>query len=287
MALQAELEYQAARAGKIGRAHATPDYIIERYRRTTMWRLLPKEFMFRKLADEGAFEGKRVLDFGSGEGTVATQLARLGAQVTGVDISPELVALAREQARLDGVSDKVDFIVADITRNTLPRDHFDFVVCEAVLHHVDVYRFVPALVAALKPGGMMLVQEPRALPPLLQRLRDITPIAKDASPDERPLNEDEFRCVSSALNDVEVEHFHIAARLTRLLPNLNRIDQGHPFTKAAVAALTGIDRALMTAFPALRGIAGIAVLYGRKPFPVAQAMAMDEETTQPAVRSAA
>lgn len=287
MALQAELEYQAARAGRIGRAQPTPDYVIERYRRTEMWRLLPKEYMFRRLADEGAFEGKRVLDFGSGEGTVATQLARLGARVTGVDISPELVALAREQARLDGVSDRVDFIVADITRHTLPRDHFDFVVCEAVLHHVDVYRFVPALVAALKPGGMMLVQEPRALPPLLQRLRDITPVEKDASPDERPLNDDEFRCVSDALAEVEVEHFHIAARLTRLLPNLNRIDRGHPITKAAVTALTGVDRALLTAFPALRSIAGIAVLTGRKPLPAVREVAMDGETTQPAARNAA
>lgn len=286
MALQAELEYQAARAGRIGQAQPTPDYVIARYRATKMWRLLPKEFMFRKLADEGAFTGKSVLDFGSGEGTVATQLARLGARVTGVDISPELVALAREQARLDGVSDRVDFIVADITRRTLPRDHFDFVVCEAVLHHVDVYRFVPALVAALKPGGMMLVQEPRALPPLLQRLRDITPVEKDASPDERPLNDDEFRCIAEALIEVEVEHFHIASRLTRLLPNRNRIDRGYPLTKAAVVALTGVDRALLTAFPSLRRLAGIAVLSGRKPLPAAKMGALDEETTQPARRAA-
>src|SRR3982750_3945762 len=43
-------------------------------------------------------EGKSALDVGCGAGLLAEPLARLGASVTGLDASPELIAVAREHA---------------------------------------------------------------------------------------------------------------------------------------------------------------------------------------------
>lgn len=269
---RAELEYQAARAQKIG-LRPTPEYVVERYRRTELWRLLPLEYLFHELKRHGAFRGRRVMDFGCGEGLVASQMARLGARVTAVDMSRDLIDLAREQARLDGVAGRIDFVCGDIVERPLAPAHYDFVVCEEVLHHVDIRAYLPQLVACLKPGGMLMIQEPAMLPPALQRLRDALPIPTNASPREWPLNDTDFEFISDLIDAPQKTYFHMTARLMRLFPNRNKIDNGHPITKAAVVALTGIDRILLELVPSLRPLAGIVVLTGRKPVPALKPVA--------------
>src|SRR5690242_14241215 len=48
-------------------------------------------------------EGKRALDVGCGAGLLAEPLARLGAEVTGIDASPDVIAVAREHSATTGV----------------------------------------------------------------------------------------------------------------------------------------------------------------------------------------
>ena len=49
----------------------------------------------------GSVKGKRVLDAGCGEGYLSRKLDRLGAEVTGVDFSSEMLAMARERTSLE------------------------------------------------------------------------------------------------------------------------------------------------------------------------------------------
>src|SRR5688572_13903775 len=60
----------------------------------------------------GIQPGQRVLDVGCGTGVVAITAARLGAQVTGVDLTPVLLETARENATLAGVS--IEFHEGDV-----------------------------------------------------------------------------------------------------------------------------------------------------------------------------
>ena len=60
----------------------------------------------------GALDGKVVLDAGCGEGLLARILAARGAHVTGIDLSPRLIELAREQ---DG-DGAIDYRVADLSQ---------------------------------------------------------------------------------------------------------------------------------------------------------------------------
>jgi 2-polyprenyl-3-methyl-5-hydroxy-6-metoxy-1,4-benzoquinol methylase len=261
----AELTYQAERALQMGDVHATPDYIIERYRRCRHWRLFPKELMFKRLHRIG-IAGKEVLEFGCGEGTITTQLARLGGRVTGVDISPDLIACAERRAELDGVRDRVRFIVGDVLETPLPVQTFDILVCHAALHHADPRSLEP-LFAALKPGGLAILVEPIAFSAALRRFRDLVPIAADASPDERQLASDEVDSITRRLYDCEVTYFNMVGRLSRLLPNRHRIDRGHPVTKAVLLALLGLDRILLAVLPFLSRVCGTIVIVGRKPSP--------------------
>jgi len=261
-ALLSEMTYQAERAAELADVTATSEHVIDRYRRCTLWRLFPKELMFRRLHDFG-MAGREVLEFGCGEGVITTQLARLGARVTAVDISPELIACAARRTELDGVRDRIEFRVGDITQSPLETNRFDVLVCHAVIHHVDPQLIRP-LLASLKPGGLAVLAEPIAFSRTLQRLRDLVPLEKDVSPDERQLGKDEVDHIARLLVDAEVTPFNLFGRLSRLFPNCNKIDHGHSITKSGLMCLHGFDRLLLTLCPGLARWCGTVVIVGRK-----------------------
>lgn len=259
-----ELKFQAERAAKIEIA-ATPDYIIERYRRCSHWRLFPKEYLFKALWRHGAFSGdKRVLDFGCGDGSVTTELAKLGCRVTGIDVSPELIELARRRARLDRVTNAVEFMTGDLSRAALRAKSFDFVLCNEVLHHVDITSVVPGLFAFLKPGGVAAIAEPIAFSPTLQKIRNQVPVAKDASPDERQLDMEDIAYIRRWFAESDAAYFNLFGRLDRLFPHANKIDNGHLVTKSALIAIRSLDRILVTLLPPISKFYGQIVIIGHK-----------------------
>jgi 2-polyprenyl-3-methyl-5-hydroxy-6-metoxy-1,4-benzoquinol methylase/glycosyltransferase involved in cell wall biosynthesis len=109
--------------------------------------------------------GSRLLDVGCGSGWLSEYFARLGYDVTGIDISPELIEIAR--ARLAAVPFDVDhetplrcrFLVHDA--ESLPLDEkFDAVVCYDSLHHFEDERAVFRNLAAMtRTGGALFILE--------------------------------------------------------------------------------------------------------------------------------
>ena len=78
--------------------------------------------------------GKRVLDAGCGTGALAIELARRGANVVAVDLSPTLVQLARERMPDDLGSGSVEFLAGDMLSSALGR--FDHVVgMDSLIHY--------------------------------------------------------------------------------------------------------------------------------------------------------
>ena len=113
------------------------------------WRCSPRDT--RPLA------GKRALDAGCGAGLLCEPLARLGAEVTGIDAAPENVAAAREHAAAAGLA--ITYHAGDIAE--ISPSGFDLVTALEVIEHVaDKARFVAALAAATKPGGLMVLSCP-------------------------------------------------------------------------------------------------------------------------------
>ena len=64
----------------------------------------------------GKADGRKYLDLGCGSGRYAINLARLGAQVVGIDFSNAMLSLARRYASEEGVEDKIQFLEADMDR---------------------------------------------------------------------------------------------------------------------------------------------------------------------------
>ncbi len=101
----------------------------------------------------GEVEGKTVLDAGCGEGLLARALAGRGARVTGIDLSPRLVEMARAQDP-DG---RIAYRTGDLSEPHPDLEGaFDLIGSYLVLNDVERYReFATTLATFLKPGGRL------------------------------------------------------------------------------------------------------------------------------------
>ncbi|WP_338241688.1 bifunctional 2-polyprenyl-6-hydroxyphenol methylase/3-demethylubiquinol 3-O-methyltransferase UbiG [Aurantiacibacter hainanensis] len=101
--------------------------------------------------------GKRALDVGCGAGLLCEPLARLGAEVTGVDASPENTQAAAAHA--DGAGLDIRYIPGELGSANL--GHFDLVTAMEVIEHVaDKAAFAAQLSAHLAPEGLMVLSTP-------------------------------------------------------------------------------------------------------------------------------
>lgn len=84
-------------------------------------------------------EGVKILDVGCGGGILAEPLVRIGADVTGIDASLELIKTASEHATLDSsISERLRYVNTSIEEhceNTFEK--YDAVVASEILEHVD------------------------------------------------------------------------------------------------------------------------------------------------------
>ncbi len=102
-----------------------------------------------------ALKGLRMLDVGCGGGLLSEPLARLGAQVVGVDASPGNVAAARLHAQSEGVA--VDYRLGEPAQVLAPGEQFDVVLALEVVEHVsDVPDFLDTVARRVAPGGMLI-----------------------------------------------------------------------------------------------------------------------------------
>jgi SAM-dependent methyltransferase len=112
---------------------------------------LAERFLLRQVPAHA----KRALDVGCGDGTLTRALAARGIATLGIDASPRMVALARARA---GGSPLLEYRIGDIMTDPRPAV-FDVVISVAMAHHAPLERVVQYLVAALAPGGTLLLQD--------------------------------------------------------------------------------------------------------------------------------
>lgn len=102
----------------------------------------------------GPAENLEILDAGCGPATLTRALVELGHRVTAVDVSGEMLAIAR--AILGANAEKVKFLQADASDLTLPEDSFDLVVSRNVVWTLpDPARALKEWKRVLKPGGRL------------------------------------------------------------------------------------------------------------------------------------
>jgi ubiquinone/menaquinone biosynthesis C-methylase UbiE len=107
---------------------------------------------------EGVPAGAKVLEVAPGPGYLAVEIARLGFQVTGLDISHTFVQIGSDNARQAGVS--VDFRQGDAAVMPFDADSFDLIVCQAAFKNfVYPASALDEMHRVLRSGGTAVIQD--------------------------------------------------------------------------------------------------------------------------------
>lgn len=107
------------------------------------------------IAHFGKTEGLSVLDIGCGAGLVAENIAKTGADVTGIDASEKLIAAATQHAKQHGVD--VTYKVAETAAMIKAQKKFDVVLALEIIEHVDAQEaFVAEAAQLVKQGGLVV-----------------------------------------------------------------------------------------------------------------------------------
>lgn len=106
----------------------------------------------RDLVEGLDVRGKRVLDVGTGPGATAIEAAARGGEVTGIDYSMPLLAVAQERADEAGV--QVDWLHGDMQAMPLPHESFDLVLSTfGTVYVLDPYAAASEIMRVCRPGG--------------------------------------------------------------------------------------------------------------------------------------
>ena len=233
---------------------------FRRYTRPVLRRRFNKEFRFRVMGDLG---GKSLLDVGCGDGLNAVMLAKMGANVTGIDVSPKAIELARRRGEVNGVSDRLSLIAAPLETADLPPDTFDLVWADGILHHVldDLELVLDRLTRWVKPEGLLVFAEPVNLFHPLRQLRFMIPVETEATPDERPLVRSEVELIRRYVPDLRVRHYSLFGRLDQFILIKFNYERSSPLRRAIVNGIDFLDYGLLS-LPGVKRLGGSCVMYG-------------------------
>jgi SAM-dependent methyltransferase/RimJ/RimL family protein N-acetyltransferase len=115
----------------------------------------PDSFFERMSREEVGTPGQRILDLGTGTGTLVRGFARRGAAATGLDISPELMEQARALGEGEGV--RVEYVVGRAEQVPFPDASFDVVSAGQCWHWFDGPAAAAECLRVLKPGGCLVI----------------------------------------------------------------------------------------------------------------------------------
>ena len=97
-----------------------------------------------------------MLEIGCGFGAFARAVARRARHVTAMDVSPQMINVAR--ARSLGYPN-LEFVLDDFLRAELPVESYDCIVTLATLHHLPLKEAIDRIKSLLRPGGVLILHD--------------------------------------------------------------------------------------------------------------------------------
>ncbi len=202
----------------------------------------------------GDLSGKRVLDYGTGDGMSATSLARRGGEVFAFDIAHGNNVLSIRRARANGVGERVHL-------QEMAGEHlgygdavFDAIYGNAILHHVDLDHGGREMARVLRPGGVAVFSEPWGGNPVLEFVRKHVPYrGKDRTEDEEPLRHADVERLRRHFPDVELRGYQLFSMIRRQFR-----------WRPLIAFLEMVDALFLRVFPGLQRYCRYVVIVLRK-----------------------
>lgn len=207
----------------------------------------------------GPVQGLRVLDVGCGDGWVTMSLAKKGAQVSGIDISDELINTAQQWAEREHFQESASFYVMATEDLRFPESSFDLVIGSAILHHTDIELSVRSIHRVLKQGGRGVFIEPMNQNFVLKFWRAMTPNRR--TPTERALTSKDLNMILDVFPHSNRHFFKLASIFT---VGLKIFFPKSGFIKRLNQIVENMDTHILSAFPSLGKYCAVVVLDLRK-----------------------
>jgi SAM-dependent methyltransferase len=248
---QAEIQRSSVEASLTDLSHLIHDPAdVARYLAPPADTWYPLEYAFHLLGD---VTGKTVLEYGCGNGINTLFLAHRGARVIALDISRDLVEIARQRVQANGLASRVEFIVGSGHDLPLADSSVDVVFGIAILHHLDLAVSAREVKRVLRGDGRAIFQEPVRNSKLIKRLRPLILYrAADVSPFEYPLTDEQIRVYAEGFRLARSRYFHFPTTdLINVIPFLRS-----RYWRTAFR----LDALLLRRFPFLRRWASVNVV---------------------------
>ncbi len=198
---------------------------------------------------------KKVLEYGCGADSNAIGLARLGAKITGIDISEVAIEESRKLAEEEGITDG-SFHVMNAEELEFEPDSFDVICGSAILHHLVLNRAYTEVARTLSPDGVAVFLEPLGHNPAINLYRKLTPSMR--TDDEHPLLKADLELAKAFFADIDITYFHLASLGSIPLAGL-------PFFPKLVDSLDTVDQLLFKLAPVFQRYAWTCVMVLRQP----------------------
>jgi ubiquinone/menaquinone biosynthesis C-methylase UbiE len=124
------------------------------------------EFLLKQIPENC----ENALEIGCGTGAFARRLAERCGRVTALDLSPEMIRVARERSKQ---FENLQFELADAMTWDFPKSRFNFVCTIATLHHLDQRELLPKIKDALKPNGILVILDLVQSSSIVERMLDV------------------------------------------------------------------------------------------------------------------
>lgn len=245
---QAEIHRSAQEAKT---AHKTSHLMVKphtlaRYRAPAETTIYPLEYAFHLLGD---VRGKTILEYGCGDGENTVVLANRGAKIIALDISAELLEVARKRLDVNHCCE-VELLIGSAHSLPLPDESVDVIFGMAILHHLELDLAAREVWRVLKKGGRAIFEEPTRNSKLVTKLRRLFPQRGEVSPYERPLTTQEMKGFAGPCS-YQSRTFHLVfSSLASFVPR---------WTGQAIRLSAKMDAYLLRHVPALSQYATITV----------------------------
>lgn len=195
-----------------------------------------------KMLSSVLHENDHVLELGCGTGYFTRELVKLKIHVTAIDISPELIEVAKSEIK----SENVLFEVQNAYDMTYGQNQFDAIIGSSVLHHLEIEKAISEMFRVLKPGGMIAFTEPNMLNPQIALQKNIPWLKKKLgdSPDETAFFSWKIKklLVSAGFTNVKAIPFDflhpaIPPGLIKPILEISKIAEKTPLLKAIAGSL--------------------------------------------------
>jgi SAM-dependent methyltransferase len=187
---QAEIERSASEAKKVV-LKPVNRVQVDRYLNPPADTPYGLEYAFHLLGD---VQGKTVLDLGCGTGENIIPLIERGARVIAIDISPDLVEIAKQ--RISNANLEASISAGDACHTGLPDESVDIIFCMALIHHLDIEVVREEMWRILRKGGAIILREPIRFSKGYAWVRSLLPAREDVSEFEHPLTREELAAMT-------------------------------------------------------------------------------------------